>query len=566
MDMISSPTTDETVRAEQPKDSLLNKSASGATILVLGQVFSRLSTFTLNQLVIRFVSPSALGVTSYIEFLVSSILFFSREGIRLSCQRLKEAKITPGEAPTKGHSLQKDAEDVTILSIINFSLIPVLLGAPVTFLVLYTQLLHHADEAIASLPHLRLEVMIIALAVALELLSEPLYNVNQYELNLKRRTKVESIAASSRCVVQFLSTSLFFKLSESDIVADDKLVVAYCLGQLAYSASVFGLYFFSDLKPKVKYALFKLSSATGGYYFNTTVLSYWKSIFFQLVLKHMLTEGDRFLINKLCSTEEQGIFALINNYGSLIARMLFSPIEESIRMFLTKISSSSSLTRDQRNTLVNFLSLLFKFYIYLCIIICVFAPPNIKYLLEIVIGRGWSKNDESSRLLFSAFKTYWLYIPFLCVNGIMEAIFYSLAFDPSEISRYSRIMGACSLLFFGSSTLFIRYFNLSVSGLVLANMISMTPRIVYCWSFVNAMYRNDNKGLWSSVMLRGYAFLLPVSVSIWAIQTFSLGDTSSFTGLLLSGALGFVFLVSGCLIERDFIRRKVGMFLKTKSQ
>lgn len=59
----------------------------------------------------------------------------------------------------------------------------------------------------------------------------------------------------------------------------------------------------------------------------------------QSVMMQILTEGERYvmtLINVL-SFSEQGVFDVVNNLGSLAARFLFRPIEESAYFYFSQL-------------------------------------------------------------------------------------------------------------------------------------------------------------------------------------------------------------------------------------
>ena len=59
----------------------------------------------------------------------------------------------------------------------------------------------------------------------------------------------------------------------------------------------------------------------------------------QSVVKHVLTQGDTFLVSLLSTPEVQGTYALANNYGGLLARLLFQPVEESSRTYFSRVLS-----------------------------------------------------------------------------------------------------------------------------------------------------------------------------------------------------------------------------------
>eukprot|EP00953_Heterococcus_sp_UTEX-ZZ885_P011520 6670-Heterococcus_DN1.PRE.3 len=61
--------------------------------------------------------------------------------------------------------------------------------------------------------------------------------------------------------------------------------------------------------------------------------------------KHLLTEGDKIVLTRAqqgASSYQQGVYAVAHNYGSLVARLLFQPIEESARLMFARLGSSSS--------------------------------------------------------------------------------------------------------------------------------------------------------------------------------------------------------------------------------
>lgn len=59
----------------------------------------------------------------------------------------------------------------------------------------------------------------------------------------------------------------------------------------------------------------------------------------QGVLKQLLTEGERYVMTlfSVLSFYEQGVFDVVNNLGSLAARFLFRPIEESAYFYFSQL-------------------------------------------------------------------------------------------------------------------------------------------------------------------------------------------------------------------------------------
>jgi len=67
--------------------TLLAASAKGASFLILVQISSRALTFTINQILLRFLSPELLGASVQLELYSISVLYFARESLRVALQR-----------------------------------------------------------------------------------------------------------------------------------------------------------------------------------------------------------------------------------------------------------------------------------------------------------------------------------------------------------------------------------------------------------------------------------------------------------------------------------------------
>jgi len=59
----------------------------------------------------------------------------------------------------------------------------------------------------------------------------------------------------------------------------------------------------------------------------------------QGVMMQVLTEGERYVMTLLnvLSFAEQGVFDVVNNLGSLAARFLFRPVEESAYFYFSQL-------------------------------------------------------------------------------------------------------------------------------------------------------------------------------------------------------------------------------------
>lgn len=74
------------------------------------------------------------------------------------------------------------------------------------------------------------------------------------------------------------------------------------------------------------------------------------SFFKQSFLKQILTEGERYVMTFLnvLSFGDQGVYDIINNLGSMVARFIFLPIEESFYVFFAKVLERGCDARRQK--------------------------------------------------------------------------------------------------------------------------------------------------------------------------------------------------------------------------
>jgi oligosaccharide translocation protein RFT1 len=212
----------------------------------------------------------------------------------------------------------------------------------------------------------------------------------------------------------------------------------------------------------------------------------------QGIVKHLLTQGDTFLVTVLSTQTAQGVYALANNYGGLLARLVFQPIEESSRSYFGRLLSREKTTnREGDNSRPDKeavqqanqgLHSLLRLYVVLSAIVVAIGPLLAPGLLAIVAGKRWTANGAGEVLA-----TYCYYLPLLAINGVAEAFVASVASE-AEVHRQSAWMGAFSLAFGVAGFVFLRILDLGASGLVYANMINMACRIVWSAVFIRRYF------------------------------------------------------------------------------
>ena len=265
------------------------------------------------------------------------------------------------------------------------------------------------------------------------------------------------------------------------------------------------------------------------------------NLYVQSAVKHVLTQGDSLLIATLADLPDQGTYALASNYGGLVARMLFQPIEESSRnafgSLLSPEAGGKPSAPGMRSATV-YLRTILRFYSLLSICAAAFGPTIAPLLLRLVAGSRWSSTGAGDVLA-----TYCYLIPLLALNGITEA-FISCVASSTELQRQSLWMFAFSVGFASAGYVFLRVLGWGAVGLVWANVVNMLLRIIWSWSFIqHYLRRNDGS--------------LEVFDTLPTIGTFTVGVaaaallakvrasfTGSFEDLLKSGLVAAICLLS----------------------
>ena len=189
------------------------ETALGAKYLIFLQFGSRIVTFTLNQLLIRYMSPELLGASAQLELYAISVIYFARESIRIALQR---------------YSSQKGTSQV----VVNMAYLAVVLGIPLS-VGLGAIYLRACPE---DVPYLHESLYAYGVAVVLELASEPAFAVAQYGRQPWIRAQAETLATMLRCIVTF---SVAVWASQKQVVVG---VLPFAFGQLSYAVALLLVY------------------------------------------------------------------------------------------------------------------------------------------------------------------------------------------------------------------------------------------------------------------------------------------------------------------------------------
>lgn len=210
---------------------VLASSTAGTSFLILIQLASRIFTFASNQLILRTLSPVVLGVATQLELFQVSILYFSRESIRMAIQRQPISSPDSKELPPGSSVITTDPQSIASQTVVNVSYLSLILGIPASFM--FTILYQHVvPKEVSNIAFFHHSVIMIGAASLIELSIEPFFSVVQQHMLYEKRAAVELPAAFLRSAV---TSSAFVYASR---VNYDLGVLPFALGHLSYSLAL----------------------------------------------------------------------------------------------------------------------------------------------------------------------------------------------------------------------------------------------------------------------------------------------------------------------------------------
>lgn len=546
------------------------KVVRGASLLILLQVFSRAVTFIANQLLLRFMTASLLGVSTQLEVYYLSVLFFARESLRVAIQR--QGALTSDSAPVTKDTKSKqgdgkqDTRAQETQAVVNLGYVAIILGLAVAALLGWMYLGSIPAATLISTPYLVPSVYIYALASILELLSEPAFVVMQVRLQFGARASAEGVATFGKCAVT-LAAAVWASRNGVELG-----VLPFALGQVAYGSGLLVTYTFYGTALATKEGFSLLPTQLGqrkeyilSYFYQPTV-KLASSMMVQSFVKHILTQGDTFLVSALSTPTAQGVYALANNYGGLAARLVFQPVEESSRNYYSRLLSSDgepspsapatekqttekedgasgqSGPRPSKTALVqaseNLTSLL-RFYTFASVPLLALGPTAAPLVLSLIAGPQWTASGAGEALA-----AYVYYIPLLAINGLAEGFVASVATE-AQVHLQSAWMTAFSVLFGVSGYVFLSVLDWGAVGLVWANGINMAGRIVWALWFIKRYFAQRGTRWEVTALLPNPLAVLAAAV---ASQVVRRAVNSEIAGTGVKAVLGELVKVAGTAV------------------
>lgn len=446
--------------------------AAGSSIAfnIFVQVLSRGFTFVLKAITLKYLRSSALlGIINVrLALLYTTLQFLSREPFRRACI---------GEiAKSDSKRFRRIVNTVWLGSLVSILLaIPLAhiwqLNSPSAFDLVGTRLEDYHTA-----------VIIICLAVIVEMMAEPCFIYAQAKAISDHNPKVEVTSVTINCVLTALVTVLESGRYKSGQSTNILSKIAFC--QLIASA-VSVVYSYSRLRRSTRMSPIKFMPALVhrkkddeeiNFAFRNLdriSLKLSSSFFWQTFLKQLLTEGERYIMTffEVISLSEQGIYDVVNNLGSLAARLVFKPIEDSgYTLFSQTVSRTETLDIRKFYRVQENLMYLIKSMLLLGLIVLVFGY---NFVPLIVLYGGEKLNNP---IAFNLMRWQLVYTPLLAVNGVTECFTFAIM-NSSEIRMYNYSMVLFSFIFLVS--IYLTQSGLGSASFILANCIIMTLRILF---------------------------------------------------------------------------------------
>jgi len=314
--------------------AILSSSTTSALFSFASTVLRKALTFTLNLLLVRQVTAETLGGRSDFELVLGSVLFLSREACALVLLRAPVGILLLGEKNSKKGQFNRNI--IKRQQFINTAWLPIPIGLVLISLaaIIQSSLVYKQNNIHNTFDT---ATVIFFISILIEVFASPFVLLAQALLLAKGRASTDILAELVRCIVVY---SLIV-YGHSRITA----LTAFAIGTLCYAIIIFVGFALSvitdhsvpnidSLLPKnIKSLDNRVTSQFGIEESNLL-----KALALNSIFKHILGEGDRFALLLVGSDRsERGVYGAVSNFGSLAARLIFQPVEESVRTAVSKL-------------------------------------------------------------------------------------------------------------------------------------------------------------------------------------------------------------------------------------
>lgn len=498
----------------------------------------KIITFALNSMLVRRTHPGIFGVAAVqLELLLSTLLFFSREGVRLAL--LREKALGCGAAKRQ--------------QFINLSWFPAAFLAVVSMIFCLFWLTEHAKKGTSLSSYFHFEDMSITvmllycLGAFFESCGEPWTNVYANNMSFAPKLAAETLGLCVRSIITFASL-VYFK---SGVLGFGFAQLGYGVAHLAVVMASSGsmvddngaVLSFKDYLPRRRIGTATIAVV------NMVPVSFAMHATASSLLKHLLTEADKITLSLTRSNEEQGVFAVAHNYASLIARLAFAPIEETARAAFSKyaqtLKGGEGITeKDKRGCLVEltaFLTRLLQVVTTFGTVLVVFGPHYVRLAVTLFLAPQWQRDETVHTLI-----AFCVYIFMLGLNGVSEAFLYSLSDGFTNINFTLTISTA---VYIATNVALLAYVpTLGTAGIVVSGSVAYLARVTANFYNIKQFYvaQGLDVGITVSALVPNTWLLMSLVVAFavcWESSTrFEGSDNEMYASMIHVVAGGLSFL------------------------
>ncbi|CAD5218479.1 unnamed protein product [Bursaphelenchus okinawaensis] len=438
-----------------------------------GQLVGRLFTFLINMYFIRTISGDVLGLINVrLNLLYMTINFLVTEPLRKTCL---SADLTVKDAMT--YAWLSPLVAIPLGSILSFIWAYLPAGAGISY-----------EDYIFS-------VGCFCTASLMESSAEPL-------AILAMKNGQNNLFAASQSILLIANKFTALLLVLTGLPSYTALCIGQLFGSLVYTFVLYSSFISSYFKREIDFWPFMQLPSR----YETRYIKLLSTLFLHSVQKQLLTDGSAYVMTftKQLSLTEQAVYDAIERLGSLVARIILRPLEESCAVYFSAhLKRTETLIVPRKLTEV-FLALLRALFT-LGLVVCVFSIPYSSLAVNIYGGELLKQNRGA--LLLSL---YTFYLLSMAINGLLECFAFS-AMSSEDILKHSKFLFVSSLVHLALNIGLMTY--MGAPGFVLANIANSLIRAIYNWEYIRGL-----KGVTENIF------------SIWKIVP----DWNVFTLLLVS--------------------------------
>ena len=242
----------------------------------------------------------------------------------------------------------------------------------------------------------RIAIGLIFVSILIKSFAEPMFISEVHQKRLGTKPVVEGVSQILR------SCSLCAMV----LLLDLNFVIAYGFAQIVHSITWYvGMVYYTGRERmmwtfKSIFDIPKISEES-------------KALTFQILLsagqKMLLGKGERILLVTMFDEETWGVYALVSNFGSLVLRTVFAPVEGIAYSYF-----SSEEKKESRDSVFRVLLTLQGTIGFIGL---VFGPPNSFFALKLLYGSKWAESSDA----VSTLEFYCVFLFFAALNGVFEA-------------------------------------------------------------------------------------------------------------------------------------------------